>query len=220
MVGVHAAESRDGLVVVSVIAAPEVGPAAVHAAATEAAALVVARREGTASVSLFDLPLGPGHAWDLTERVEEVPRASSDRVETLDALLAPWSASSLHDLTDAPGVAAAGLVIEGWLAPPFRPAVVSARQAATARYTREGFEAAAVTVVAVPTGAAVGPGVVVHRHATLRFDRPHAVAAVTRATAPGRGGAARRRGRPGLAGPARLRGVGGPPGVSGPPSTR
>ncbi len=57
-----------------------------------------------------------------------------------------------------------------------------AKQAAMARYSRTGFEAAAVTGVAVAT-AAMLPAT--RREAELRFAHPYAVVAVT--TDPGTG---------------------------------
>jgi hypothetical protein len=84
--------------------------------------------------------------------------------------LPAWSASSRHDLTDpALGFAAAvrGLLpdAEQW----------DARQAAMARYSRTGFEAAAVTAAAAALAAHFPAR---HREAELRFGHPYAVVAV------------------------------------------
>ncbi len=92
------------------------------------------------------------------------------------AVLPAWSADSEHDL-DRPGLgfdtAAAGLAdllrLVGYR--------YEAKQSAMARYSRIGFEAAAVSGLAVATGMAVTP---VQRVAELRFGHPFAVVAVSR----------------------------------------
>jgi hypothetical protein len=94
-------------------------------------------------------------------------------------VLPAWSASSDHDLTDpALGFAAASSALLPGRGP------WDARQAAMARYSRTGFEAAAVTAVAVAMAARVPAR---RREAELRFGHPYAVVAVT--TEPGAGGA-------------------------------
>ncbi|WP_155855985.1 serpin family protein [Cellulomonas sp. URHD0024] len=181
LVGVHAARSVDGLRVLSVIAAPEVAPGDVHRAAHEIACLLDARRE--VGVSLFDLPEGPGVAWEISETVEE--RVSfSDRSEVVDAVLPAWSARSTHDLRDAPGVEEAFATMDTFLVPAARPSAGSAVQATVAAFGRAGFEAAAVTVLAARAGG-VPPCVEVReRHATIRFNRPYAVVAVATSVVP------------------------------------
>ncbi len=177
-VAVHSAEANpvegwsDGLRVVSVIGAPDVAPATVLAAAHRAAL------HGVRAHSLFDLPLGDGHAWTITE--EQAPvRTESGRDEAYDAVLPAWTASSDHDLLadaslgfDAAGTAVARL---------FGSALdVAARQVARAEYTRVGFRAAAVTAMAWMTSAPPPPRPGVLRTATVRFGRPYAVVAVAR----------------------------------------
>ncbi len=99
--------------------------------------------------------------------------------DSCTAVLPAWSATSRHDLT-APGLGFAAA----------RNALVrnddpwQAGQAAMARYSRTGFEAAAVTRVAV-TAAARLPAR--HREVVLRFGHPYAVVAVTTDTS-GRSG--------------------------------
>ena len=56
---------------------------------------------------------------------------------------------------------------------------VEAVQAATAAYTRTGFEAAAVTVLASPSGAPVAPPPGPYRTAELTYGHPYAVVATT-----------------------------------------
>ena len=163
LVGVHRAQA-EGLAVTSVVGGTEVPADAVVAAAHDAA------RDRLPRVAPRDLPLGEGPAWTVTEST-----GTGDRV---GAVLPAWSATSEHDLRaplfgfDA-AAAALGRIFGGggW----------DAIQAATARYHREGFEAAAVTAVAVrmsfrPPGR--------RREAELRFDRPYAVVATATGTGP------------------------------------
>lgn len=179
LVAVHVARSANGLRVLSVIAAPDVPPAAVHTAARQVDALLRHQENpGAEHVSLFDLPLGDGHAWTVTEEVREVLGGAGSTEESLDAVLPAWDATSDHDLTDLPAVAAAGRVLASFLAPGAGPGDVEARQAATASYTRDGFEAAAVTGMALRATSLPARRVVRHRHATVRFNRPFAVLAV------------------------------------------
>jgi hypothetical protein len=159
---VHIAAATGGLEVVSVAAMPDVGGSLVLAAAYEigcarAAGLPVERRD------LASLPLGESPLW----LVREVTAAA----DSCTAVLPAWSARSLHDLT-SPGLgfAAAKHALvradDPW----------QARQAAMARYSRTGFEAAAITAVAVMSSARL-PGR--HRSAELRFAHPYAVVALT-----------------------------------------
>jgi hypothetical protein len=167
-VGVHNAGSSSGLTVVSVVADPSAAPAAVIAAAHEVAL-------GDAhEVSLSDLTLGAGHAWNVTER--EATASTQD--ERRSALLPAWHASTRLELRDKPGLgfdtAAEALIA---LLPP-AGYEAEAVQSAVASYTREGFEAAAITAFGVLTSARAFRPVV--RDLELRFTRPYAVVAVTR----------------------------------------
>lgn len=157
-VAVHTARSADGLAVTSVIGAADVPAADV---------LAVAHEDRLERRSLFDLPLGDSPLWTITE-------SPGRPGEHHTAVLPAWSARSDHNLMRPelgfPTVAAALVDLIG-------PATVEARQSALARYTRTGFEAAAVTGIAMTT-ALVSEGRV--RRATLRFGHPYAV--VARAT--------------------------------------
>jgi hypothetical protein len=158
---VHAAAAAGGLLVLSVGALPDVPATRVLAIAYEfgcelATGGVVERRD------LGGLSLGEGPLWVLREVTAPADSCS--------AVLPAWSASSILDLTDPVlGFAAArhGLMPgqDPW----------DAQQAAMARYSRTGFEAAAVTAVAI-TAAARLPGR--RRHADLRFGHPYAVVAL------------------------------------------
>jgi len=162
-IGVHRAHA-EGLAVTSVVAAPHVPTDVVLAAAHDAA------RDRVEHLSLADLPLGDGPAWTVAEST-----GTGDRVS---AVLPAWSAISEHDLR-APsfGFGAAAAV----LARLFDAAEWDATQAATARYHREGFEAAAVTAVAVRMSFRP-PGK--RREAELRFDHPYAVVATATGDGP------------------------------------
>lgn len=177
-VAVHVARARGGVAVVSLAAAPAVPPGDVLAAAYDLAPAVAVGR-AVDRRSLFDLPLGEGPLWSVTERSAPV-RSADGREERCTAVLPAWSASSEHDLSD-PGLGFAEVAQA--LAPgdPWQ-----ARQAAMARYTRVGFEAAAVTAVAVAMAMRVPrPGLI--RTAELRFGHPFAVVAVATGDGPWQG---------------------------------
>jgi hypothetical protein len=169
-VAVHAASARDGLVVVSVAAAPQVPAAGVLSAAYDLGTALAAGRPLTRR-SLFDLPLGDGAAWTITQE-RAGTTAPDGKEERCTAVLPAWSAHSAHQLTDPRlGFAAVRHALDP--AGPWQ-----ARQAAMARYTRTGFEAAAVTALAVAASAVTRkPGI--RRTAELRFGHPFAVVAVT-----------------------------------------
>jgi hypothetical protein len=158
---VHAATAVGGLLVVSVAALPDVHAERVLALAHDLGVRLangarVERRE------LADVPLGEGPLWLLRDVMAEA--------DSCTAVLPAWSASSRLDLADPVlGFAAAsrGLVAG--------PDPWEAKQAAMARYSRTGFEAAAVTAMARSLGAHL-PGQ--HRHAELRFGHPYAVVAL------------------------------------------
>jgi hypothetical protein len=163
-VAVHVATAQAGLLVFSVAADQAVPPGQVLAAAYQigcahAVGAPVQRR------SLADLPLGAGPAWLLREDVQAVQ-------DTCTAVLPAWSAQSRHDL---------GNPVLGFEAA--RDALVrqpdpwEAKQAAMARYSRTGFEAAAVTALAIALSSRLPQGT--HRVAELRFAHPYAVVAVT-----------------------------------------
>jgi hypothetical protein len=180
-VAVHAASAQGGLLVVSVAAAPEIPAADVLAAAYELGAALATGRP-VARRSLFELPLGEAPAWLITEEPVRTS-APGGREERCTAVLPAWSAHSTHDLS-SPRLGFA--TVRHALDPvaPWR-----ATQAAMARYTRTGFEAGAVTALAVAVSAALAsPGV--RRTAELRFGHPFAAVAVA-AGGPGHDGSRR-----------------------------
>jgi hypothetical protein len=165
-VAVHIGRARGGLLVASVIAGADVPPGDVLAAAHGlATACADGRRDGRRS--LFDLPLGEAPLWSLREE-----SSHSGDEERCTAVLPAWSARSEYDLRDPRlGFAAAAHALG--TGDPWR-----ARQAATASYSRVGFEAGAVTAMAVMMSA-LAPRRGVLRVAELRFGHPYAVVAVT-----------------------------------------
>lgn len=173
-VAVHLGAARDGLLVTSVAASPDVPAADVLAAAYELA--YASATGGTVRRrSLFDLPLGDCPLWTITERPTRT-KAPDGREESCTAVLPAWSASSRHRL-DAPelGFPSAARALAGLLGLPGYE--FAAGQSAVARYHRVGFEAAAVTAVLVALSLPVlRDGVV--RVAELRFGHPYAVVAV------------------------------------------
>ncbi len=166
-VAVHVGRAAGGLVVLSVIAAPDVARAEVANVAHELA-IAVARNTEVPHRSLFDLPLGDGPLWSIREE-----QSTGGSTERLHAVLPAWSASDVIDLTDERlGFDAAGHAIGGgdrW----------EAKQAATANYSRTGFEAAAVTAMAARM--AMRPRQRQARIAELRFGHPYAVVAAAQA---------------------------------------
>ena len=167
---------HQALLVTSVIGAPDVPPATMLAEAHRIAC-AVAVHDPVNARSLFDLPLGEGPLWTIDE-APATTDAPDGRDERCVAVLPAWTARSEHDLTRAdvgfPSAARALAQLLGLTEFQFE-----AKQAAVATYDRTGFEAAAVTAMAVALGAAMVPRRGLRRTATLRFGHPYAVVAVT-----------------------------------------
>ncbi len=175
-VAVHTAMARDGLRVTSVIAAADVPAEHVIAAAYD-----IVSTGGAGRRSLFDLPLGETPLWTIVEEPVETT-AHDGREEWCTAILPAWSARSDHDL-DHPELgfpSAAYLLARALKLTEF---AYVAKQAAMARYSRVGFEAAAVTAMMMMASAAPMLRDGVRRTAELRFAHPYAVVAT--ATQPG-----------------------------------
>jgi hypothetical protein len=166
-VAVQIASARGGLLVASVAAEPDVAPADVLSAAYRLAAARAFGRP-VEQRSLFDLPLGESPLWLVREKM-----SAAKPGEACTAVLPAWSARSKHDLSHPDlGFAAAKEALSNAGDP------WEAKQAAMARYSRTGFEAAAVTAMAVALSAMV-PRRGLLRTAELRFGQPFAVVAVT-----------------------------------------
>jgi hypothetical protein len=174
-VAVHIATAREGLRVVSVIAEQHTASADVVATAYD-----IARREADESgavgrLSLFDLPLGEGALWQITEEHVQTssPSGTEERYRTV---LPAWSAQTEVDLAGE-GLGFAEAAEDVARAIGLGDHRYAAKQSAVARYSRSGFEAAAVTGLAVALAAQLGrPGT--RRTATLRFGHPFAAVAV------------------------------------------
>jgi hypothetical protein len=168
-VAVHTARARGGLLVTSVVAAPEVPPADVLAAAYDLAGGHARRR------SLFELPLGESPLWTIAEEAAEV-LAPDGREERCMAVLPAWVAESEHKLERADlGFPAAARAVGTAMG--IGGDAYQAMQSAVARYSRVGFEAAAVTGMMRLLSAPI-PHDGIRREAELRFGHPYAVVAV------------------------------------------
>lgn len=170
-------EGDSDLDVLTVSAAPEVAPVDVVTAALELAAhtdLAAGR------LSLFDVPVGPGHSWDLVETVEE-RATSAARIEEATVVLPAWEATSAFPLLadDGFGFTEVAAHLLGSLPPHPDGWEADAAQSTTGTYGRLGFAAAAVTALSLRAGAALPPSRRVPvRTLRARFDHPHAVVAV------------------------------------------
>jgi len=164
-VAVHVGHARGGLLVASVIAAADVTSADVLAAA-HAIGIACARGEPPARRRLSELGEGDAPLWS----VRDEP-STGDSGERCVAVLPAWSATDNYDLSDPRlGFETAAKALGG--GDPWQ-----ARQAATASYSRTGFEAAAVTAMAARMAMMPRRGVL--RTVELRFGHPYAVVAVT-----------------------------------------
>jgi hypothetical protein len=159
---VHIASAADGLEVTSVAAQPDVPFAQVLAAAYDLGCKHAAGMDIDAH-DVASLPLGERELWSAREVMSGA--------DSCMAVLPAWSATSDNDLA-VPGLgfrAAKNALVPGddpW----------QARQSAMARYSRTGFEAAAVSALAVALSARLPAK---HREVVLRFAHPFAVVAVT-----------------------------------------
>jgi hypothetical protein len=174
-VAVHLTGARGGLLVGSVIADDARRAAGDVLAVAEEIVTAEARAPGAIPhLSLFDLPLGEGEVWSISEEAAET-KAPDGREEQVLSVLPAWSADTDLDLDhDALGFPAAARALEQVLvAGGYRHA---ARQLAMARYSAIGFEAAAVTGFMVATSRVrTQPGI--RRTAHVRFGHPFAVVA-------------------------------------------
>ena len=179
LVAVHHAVAAEDLTVVSVSGEPGVAREAVLEAAHEIASRV-GGGSPPAACSLFDLPLGVGHSWTITEQETRTYHAGQ-RVERLaGASLPAWHVESELDLqASALFRTAPVLEVLRQLIGPRPDDQTAAMQTAVASFTRYGFEAAAITAFAVRTSAIRAPRETgIERTATLRFDHPYAAIAI------------------------------------------
>jgi hypothetical protein len=181
VVGVHLAQAQENVAVLSVAADHELERAQVIEAAYEMARLIREDALESTRVSLFDLPLGRGHSWELIE-FEGLGFVES-RNETIEmAVLVAWEAACSTNLRRAPafGADAALTALLGLIGFDLRGNALRAVQSARARYTAEGFEAAAADAFGVVGASWEGlpDQKVIERRASLVFDHPHAALAL------------------------------------------
>jgi hypothetical protein len=175
-VAVHMASARRGLLVGSVIAAdPAVAAGDVLAVAERIVATEALEPRQQRGLSLFELPLGEGPIWSITEQLVATKQGLE---EEFVSVLPAWSAETDIDLggdrTLGFPVAARTLAEALQLG----ECPYDAQQRAVARYNAVGFEAAAVTGLAVLlSGRPPTPGR--RRTATIRFAHPFGVVAAT-----------------------------------------
>jgi hypothetical protein len=175
VVAIHQAVAKEGLTVVSVSADPAIARDRVLDATHEVAARVRAGRPIEAH-SLFDLPVGDGHSWQIKEKQIYTWRAGERAERIAGASLPAWHVRSDLNLESsalfgaAPALATLGQLIHD------ADEATQAAQAAVASFTRSGFEAAAVTGLVTAAGAPRGRGT--ERTAILRFDHPYAALAI------------------------------------------
>jgi hypothetical protein len=135
----------------------------------------------SANCSLFDLPLGSGHSWEIAER-EERAVAAGERSERIEGtVLAAWQADSTLNLLASESFAAGPALsaLLGLIGPDPRGDEFEAVHSAAASYTPTGFEAAAITTFALMGSVGRSPGERgLTRTATLHFDHPFAAVAL------------------------------------------
>jgi hypothetical protein len=158
VVSVHFAVATEDLAVLSLAADPSIDRGVVFDAAYEIAERFRHDDLKGARCSLFDLPLGDGHSWEITERA--VPsRTAGEHSERIESVaLGAWSVKGELDLLKGgfriePAVDA----LLSLIGPDPRD-LVEAKQSAVASYTATGFEAAAVTAIAVARGGVLPRG--------------------------------------------------------------
>ena len=184
LVAVQVATSAKGLVVASVIADPQLEPGRVIEAAYEVAAMRLDLPSPATRVSLYDLPLGRGHAWDLVEKTFE-SRKRNVRRQSAKIVMPAWKMElTKHDLLAEPawGMRPAVRSLQTVLPASGKGSRIDVKQAVRAAFNTTGFTASAVTAAIMP-GAKRGLETemyrAVERHATIQFSRPFAVVACT-----------------------------------------
>jgi len=182
VVAVHFAVATEDLAVVSVAADPTLDRAVAFEAAYEIARRCRDDDLAGARCSLFDLPLGEGHSWEITEH-EVLSYAAGGRDEQIEgAVLAAWSVRGDLDLKAGGfGIESALDALLGLIGPSPRGDESDAVQSAIASYTPTGFEAAAIAAFARAAGAPPTEWGL-QRRARLIFDHPYAAIALAGTT--------------------------------------
>jgi hypothetical protein len=176
LVAVHEAVAQEDLTVICVCADPAADRADVFSAAHEIARhMAVGSR--LPSTSLFDLALGDGHSWTITERERPAWRPGQRFEAIADVALPAWEIRSELALLSSPafGAQAATDVLHQMIG----DGPSDARQVALATFDRYGFKAAAITAFGVTASAMATPTETgVERTANVRLDHPFAAIAV------------------------------------------
>jgi hypothetical protein len=183
VVAVHFAQAREDLAVLSVATDPALERQAAFEAAFEIAGLCRDDRLASVQCSLFDLSLGRGHSWEITEHEILAERAGERRERIEGAVLAAWTMGADLDLTasDLFGVNVALSALLDLVGPSPEGDNALAKQSAIASYSPSGFEAAALDVMELSVGGtrrhlATRKGLL--RRATLFLDHPYVAIAL------------------------------------------
>src|SRR5262249_19088552 len=106
-VAVHAASPTHGVRVGAGVSETAVAPIAGHRAASQVVEIIAGtggraenRTDGVVVRSLFDLPLGNGHAWTISEQI--IKASGSPRQERFHTLMPCWDAQNEHRLLGVP----------------------------------------------------------------------------------------------------------------------
>ena len=184
VVAVHFARATEDLAVLSVSAAPDADRQQVFDAAHEVARRCRDDTLPAARLSLFDLPVGDGASWRITEE-EAAAYEEGTRTEAIEFTVLPaWRSECKLDLKASalfgaePALAALLALIGS--SPEGNDTV--AAQSAVASFTPKGFEAAAVSSFGVLLGANWDEPPPAYRglarRARLYFDHPYAALAL------------------------------------------
>jgi hypothetical protein len=183
LVAVHFAEAAEDLGVLSVIASPSASRQRVFEAAHELAqrcrndTLPAARR------SLFDLPVGIGDSWLITEEAIPAYREGWYEENIEYTVLPAWRCESGLDLKASQLFAARSALgaLLALIGTSPEGDLTNATQSAVASFTPKGFEAATTSdfgLMLGETGSQPPTHQGLSRRARLYFDRPHAALAV------------------------------------------
>jgi hypothetical protein len=183
IVAVHFAQAVEDLGVLSVVAAPAADRRQVFEAAYELARRCRNDTLGLARRSLFDLPLGEGHSWLISEHEISTHEADARREAIEYAVLPAWRSGNELDLKKSAlfGVEPALKAFLQLIGPSPEGDETKAVQSVVASFTPTGFEAAAVSVFDAETRGVVSRrrterGLL--RRARLYFDHPYVAVAL------------------------------------------
>jgi hypothetical protein len=181
IVAVHFAQAVENLAVVSVSADPSVERSRVMEAAYDVVSLCRRGNLDSIRCSLFELPQGCGHSWNLSESEVRTHEQGEQKEKVASSVLPAWTITSLLDLKSSQvfGVDSALDSLLELIGPSPEGDVMEGMQAAVASYTPAGFEAAAISTMLLETRS-VGPrNRGVQRSAALCFDHPFAAVAMS-----------------------------------------